>query len=49
MAEKGTHGVEPNKTLSDAERSRREAAVNYARASVSLEGFSLSPSDDEHA
>ncbi|UAN05409.1 antitoxin VbhA family protein [Achromobacter mucicolens] len=35
--------------MSDAERGRRQSAVNYARASVSLEGFSLSEADEAHA
>lgn len=30
-------------------RQEREEAVNYARASVALEGFQLSPADEEHA
>lgn len=37
---------QPHKTISDTERSRRQSAVNYARASVSLEGFSLSEADE---
>ncbi|HCT9233315.1 TPA: antitoxin VbhA family protein [Escherichia coli] len=49
MAEMGTHKTELSKTISDAERDRRVAAVNYARASVGLEGFSLSAADEEHA
>lgn len=32
-------------TISDTERSRRQSAVNYARASVGLEGFSLSEAE----
>lgn len=35
--------------ISEAERKRREEAVNYARASVGLEGFKLSPADEVHA
>lgn len=31
------------------ERQRREEAVNYARASVGLEGFKISPEDEAHA
>lgn len=38
-----------HKTLSDTERSRRQSAVNYARASVGLEDFSLSEADEAHA
>jgi len=38
-----------HKTISDIERSRRQSAVNYARASVGLEGFSLSEADEAHA
>ncbi|MDO4682468.1 MAG: antitoxin VbhA family protein [Lautropia sp.] len=30
-------------------RREREEAINYARASVALEGFQLSPTDEEHA
>lgn len=49
MAELCTHETELSKTISDAERDRRVAAVNYARASVGLEGFSLSAADETHA
>lgn len=42
-------GLQPHKTISDTERSRRQSAVNYARASVGLEGFSLSEADEAHA
>ena len=49
MAEMGSHETELTKTISGAERDRRVAAVNYARASVGLEGFSLSAPDEEHA
>src|SRR5690606_1577917 len=49
MSEMGSHETELSKTTSDAERDRRVAAVNYARASVGLEGFSLSAADEEHA
>lgn len=49
MAGEGKRGVRLHKTISDNERSRREAAVNYARASVSLEGFSLGEADEAHA
>lgn len=49
MAEMGSHETELTKTISGAERDRRIAAVNYARASVGLEGFSLSATDEEHA
>jgi hypothetical protein len=49
MAGEGKRGLRPHKTISDIERSRREAAVNYARASVGLEGFSLSEADEAHA
>lgn len=45
----GTRETELSKTTSDAERDRRVAAVNYARASVGLEGFSLSTADEAHA
>lgn len=36
MAEMGTHETELSKTISDAKRDRRVAAVKYARASVGL-------------
>ncbi len=36
-------------TITPAERKAREEAVNYARASVLLEGFELSPADEAHA
>ncbi|MCY1207124.1 hypothetical protein D9M72_187120 [compost metagenome] len=49
MAEMGSHDTELSKTISEAERDRRVAAVNYARASVGLEGFSLRAADEEHA
>ncbi|MFY2087676.1 antitoxin VbhA family protein [Achromobacter xylosoxidans] len=49
MAGKGKCGQQPHKTISDTERSRRQSAVNYARASVGLEGFSLSEADEAHA
>lgn len=45
MAEMSTHETGLSKTISDAERDRRVAAVNYARASVGMEGFSLSAAD----
>ena len=32
-----------------AERRRREEAVNFARASISLEGFQTSKEDEDHA
>ncbi|MCZ8438280.1 antitoxin VbhA family protein [Achromobacter xylosoxidans] len=49
MAGKGKCTQQPHKTISDTERSRRQSAVNYARASVGLEGFSLSEADEAHA
>lgn len=49
MAEMGSHEMDPTKTISGPERDRCVAAVNYARASVGLEGFSLSAADEEHA
>lgn len=36
-------------TISAAERKRREEAVNYSRASVGLEGFKLSKTDEKQA
>lgn len=35
--------------ITEAERRRRQAAVDYARASVGLEGFKLSDADLAHA
>ena len=49
MAGEGKCGVQRRQAISDAERSRREGAVNYARASVGLEGFSLSEANEAHA
>lgn len=49
MAGKGKCRQQPHKTISDTERIRRQSAVNYARASVGLEGFSLSEADVAHA
>ncbi|WP_338880032.1 antitoxin VbhA family protein [Achromobacter veterisilvae] len=49
MAEMDMHETELSKTISDAERDRRVAAVSYARASVGLEGFLLSAADEAHA
>ena len=46
MAGEGKCELQPHKTISDTERSRRQSAVNYARASVGLEGFSLSEADE---
>lgn len=49
MAGEGKCGLQPHKTISETERCRRQSAVNYARASVGLEGFSLSEADEAHA
>lgn len=49
MAENGTNETRPSKTISDVQRGRREAAVDYARASISLQRFSLRTSDEAHA
>lgn len=49
MAEMGSHETELSKTTFGAEGDRRVAAVNYARASVGLEGFLLSAADEERA
>lgn len=38
-----------NDTISADERRRRENAVNFARASVGLEGFKLSEEEEAHA
>lgn len=35
--------------ITDAERQRRKEAVNYAQASIGLEGFKLSAADELHA
>lgn len=35
--------------ITDEERRRRQAACDYARASVGLEGFKPSQADEEHA
>lgn len=49
MAEMGSHDTELTKTISGPEHDRRTTAVNYACASVGLEGFSLCAADEEHA
>ncbi|OZI68009.1 antitoxin VbhA family protein [Bordetella genomosp. 1] len=49
MTEMVWHETELTKPIPGAERDRLAAAVNYARASVGLEGFSLSAADEEHA
>ncbi|MGZ9892642.1 antitoxin VbhA family protein [Bordetella bronchiseptica] len=49
MAGEGKCGPQPHKTISDAERCRRQSAVDYARASVGLEGFSLNEADEAHS
>ncbi|MGO1602822.1 MULTISPECIES: antitoxin VbhA family protein [unclassified Halomonas] len=38
-----------NTHITDEEKQRRQEAVNYARASVGLEGFKLSEADEAHA
>ncbi|WP_328598458.1 antitoxin VbhA family protein [Pseudomonas syringae] len=40
---------EARRSIDPAERKRREDAVAYSRASVSLEGFKVSPADERHA
>ncbi|AVK05681.1 hypothetical protein APB27_21405 [Pseudomonas aeruginosa] len=35
--------------FTDAERARRQAAVDYARASLTLEGFTITPELERHA
>ncbi|WP_343599492.1 antitoxin VbhA family protein [Pseudomonas sp.] len=35
--------------FTDAERARRQAAVDYARASLTLEGFTINPELERHA
>ncbi|MBD9430432.1 antitoxin VbhA family protein [Achromobacter sp. ACM03] len=49
MAGKGKYRQQPQKIISGTERSRRQPAANYVRASVGLEGFSLSEADEAHA
>lgn len=39
----------PTQQITDDERRRRQAACDYARASVGLEGFKLSQAEEEHA
>lgn len=39
----------PRARLSADERARRQEAVDYARASIGLEGFTLSQADEDHA
>ena len=39
----------PAPAISPAERKRREEAVNYARASVGLEGFKIGKAEEQHA
>ncbi|MBC9904149.1 antitoxin VbhA family protein [Achromobacter xylosoxidans] len=48
MAGEGKCGLQHHKIISDTERCRRQSAVNYARASVGLEGYSLSEADEAH-
>jgi len=43
------HAHFENSPTCDAERRRRKEAVDYARASVCLEGFKLSATDEAHA
>lgn len=43
---KNTQAVEP---ITEAERRKRQEAVNYARASVGLEGFKPSEADERWA
>jgi len=49
MAEMSSHETKLTKTIPSAEHDRRVAAINYARASVGFERFSLSAAEDEHA
>ncbi|MFY1990215.1 antitoxin VbhA family protein [Achromobacter xylosoxidans] len=49
MAGKGKCRQQPHKTISDIERSRRQSAVSYARASVGLEGLLPSEADEAQA
>ncbi|AHG65390.1 hypothetical protein MIM_c33290 [Advenella mimigardefordensis DPN7] len=44
----GTHETELSKAIFGAERNRRVATVNYARASVGLEKFTLNATNEEH-
>lgn len=43
------HGFRPSGPISDAERARRQEAVNYARASMGLSGFKLSEEAERHS
>lgn len=48
MADKGKCGPRPHKAISDTARFGRQSAVNYARASIGIEGFSISEADEAH-
>ncbi len=48
MAKKYMQERALSRMISGAERARGLATVNYARASVGLERFSLSAADEEH-
>jgi hypothetical protein len=39
----------PRVAIAEVERERRQRAVNFARASIGLEGFALSRADEERA
>ena len=39
--------VKPQATISPEERARRKAAIEYARGSIRLEGFVVTPAVDE--
>ncbi|MFG0229168.1 antitoxin VbhA family protein [Achromobacter sp. 413638] len=39
----------PKSLITAAERQRRQAAVEFSRANVGLEGFVLTPADEVHA
>ena len=41
--------MQTNETISEDERRKRQEAVNYARASVGLEGFKPSEADEQRA
>jgi hypothetical protein len=46
--EKAQARTETRPRINAAERERRQAALDYARASVELEGFKICPEAEEH-
>lgn len=47
--EQSKRNASPASAVNAADRSHREQAVRYARASIGLEGFSISPAEEAHA